>query len=155
MSTAARYRPRCAARCKSSIAAANRDRAALDSRCSLLQNKQGTSRVANVPAPYEKQSPYPGSIHRLKHAAALGQLVVLRCNYCRRSVNFLASDLASLLGPERDALDPPFPCSKCRRTDYLRVTLKLPLPGDCGAILVRRPGPVRRIQTWRTVLLGE
>lgn len=108
-----------------------------------------------MPAPYEKQSPYPGKLHRLKHAAALGQLVVLRCNHCRRSANFLASDLAVMLGPERDALEPPFPCSRCGRTDYLRVTLHLPMPGDWGSIVVRRPGPVRRIQTWRSVRLGD
>lgn len=43
------------------------------------------------------------------------------------------------------------PCShssKCGKDEYLKVTLRVPYAGDWGNLTVRRPGPVRRTQTW-------
>lgn len=85
----------------------------------------------------------------------MGQLVIVRCNLCHRSATYLATDLAQLLDPNRDALLPPFTRSKCGLDEYLQVTLRLPYDSDWGSRKVRRPGPVRRTQTWRTVKLGE
>lgn len=98
---------------------------------------------------------YPGKFHRLRDAAAIDQLIVVLCVRCRRSATYLATDLVKLLDPLRDALTPPFTCSKCGTTDSLKVALKLPDAGDWGSLTVRRPGPVRVTQTWRTVKLGD
>jgi hypothetical protein len=108
-----------------------------------------------MPSPYQKHRPYPGQTWTLARAAALGQLVVLRCGYCRRLMRFLASDLVTVLDPHRDALQPPFPCSRCGLGAYLSVKLHLPAAGDYGHLTVRRPAGVVRVQKWKTVRLGE
>jgi hypothetical protein len=81
--------------------------------------------------------------------------MVVRCNLCPRGVNYLATDLAGLLDPERDALQPPFRCSSCGKTEFIKVRLRLPRDGDWGNLEVRRPGPVRRTQTRLSVRLGD
>ncbi|ODU67782.1 MAG: hypothetical protein BGO82_07780 [Devosia sp. 67-54] len=68
----------------------------------------------------------------------------------------LAADLLALLGePSREAYAPPFPCSKCGTADHMKVSMHSPSIGDYGALVVRRPGPVIRKQTWKTVKLGD
>ena len=99
--------------------------------------------------------PYPGSSYQLQHAAANNQIVICRCIMCRRLVRYLATDLIRLFRPDRDALAPPFSCSVCGKTEYVTVKLTSALPGDYGHLSIRRPGAVRRIQTWRTVKLGD
>jgi hypothetical protein len=69
-----------------------------------------------MPEPYYKARPYPGQVYQLRHAAAAGQLVVIRCNLCRRGATYLATDLAALLGRYRDALWPPSPARGAART---------------------------------------
>jgi hypothetical protein len=109
-----------------------------------------------LPEGYISARPYPGTTYRLKDAAEANQLIVVRCVHCRRMVRYLASDLLALLGdPRRDAYAPPFACSHCKTADYLKVQMHSPMPGDYGALTVRRPGPVRHTQTWRTVKLGD
>jgi hypothetical protein len=49
----------------------------------------------------------------------------------------------------------PFPCSRCGKDEYVKVTLRPPEAGDWGNLRVRRPGPVRATQTWRWVKLGD
>lgn len=80
---------------------------------------------------------------------------MVRCNLCRRTTHFLATDLVRLLNPDRDALRPPYSCSKCRKVESIQVTLRWPEPGDYGSLQVRRPGAVRVTQTWKTVKLGD
>lgn len=88
-------------------------------------------------------------------AAKLGQLIKVRCGGCRRTVFFLASDLAELFGEDTWALKPPISCSRCQHDTWLRIDTFTPRPGDYGQMVVRRPGPVKVIQTWRTEKLGE
>jgi predicted RNA-binding Zn-ribbon protein involved in translation (DUF1610 family) len=114
-----------------------------------------TPKARNMPQPPSMQKRYPGKNHLLKHAAEWGQLVVVRCNLCRRGVTYLATDLVALLDPDRLALLPPFPCSRCGTTEFTRVTLTAPFSGDWGNLEIRRPGPLRITQTWRTVRLGD
>jgi len=91
----------------------------------------------------------------LGNAAELGQLLAVRCNLCRRTVHFLASDLLEFFDDETPALRVAFPCSRCATQQFMRVNLRLPDPGDWGNLLVRRPAEVVRIQKWRTVRLGD
>lgn len=108
-----------------------------------------------MPAPYRPHRTYPGQGWTLAQAAGAGQLVELRCRLCRRLTRFLASDLAALLDPRRDALAPPFPCSRCGCEDHVTVRLRVPAPGDWGHLVVRRPAGVVRVQKWKSVRLGE
>nr|WP_306264936.1 hypothetical protein [Pararhizobium sp. IMCC3301] len=88
-------------------------------------------------------------------AAKAGQLILVKCNLCRRAIYFLASDLVNVLNPDNTARNVPFPCSKCGKTDYINVTLRFPAMGDYGHLKLRRPDEVKHIQTWRTVTLGD
>ena len=96
-----------------------------------------------------------GKSHLLRHAAEQNQLVIVKCHLCRRSVNYLATDLVALLHPDRLALEVPFTCHRCGTREFMRVRLTSPMAGDWGHLEIRRPGPVRRIRTWRTVRLGD
>lgn len=113
------------------------------------------SEPGSMPAPPWHQSHYPGQQHLLRHAAAEGQLVFVRCTRCRRAAVYLAGDLIKILNPERPALLTPFPCSKCGKADAIRVECRVPLPGEVGTLVVRRPGPVRVTQSWRNCRLGD
>lgn len=108
-----------------------------------------------MPEGYRKERPYPGTYRKLRQAAETNQMVEVWCAPCRRLVRFLAADLVLFFDPERDVMIPPFACSRCGNYERLRVTVKQPWDGDFGALDVRRPGLVRRIQTWRTVKLGD
>lgn len=115
----------------------------------------GPNAGIDMPSPPWRQSHYPGKAHLLKHAAEQGQLVFVKCGRCRRRAVYLASDLMALLGPERDALEPPFACSRCGTPEHIRVDCRVHFSDEVGHLLIRRPGPVRRTQLWRTVKLGE
>lgn len=108
-----------------------------------------------MPHPYRPGAESYGRTYTLAEAAELGQIIVVRCTMCRRLVRFLASDLVTLLQPRRDALVPPYPCSKCGKAEYLSVKLNSPSAGDYGHLVVRRPGDVVRVQKWRSVRLGD
>lgn len=74
-----------------------------------------------------------------------GKLFVVRCNYCRRTTYFLASDLAAFYGGTT-LISTLFPrCSKCGRHDYMSVTHRFPDFDDDGALTIRRP---RQIWQW-------
>lgn len=108
-----------------------------------------------MPEGYQPARPYPGKVYRLRDAAEANQLIVVRCLGCRQSVRYLASDLTTLLDPLRPAHEPPFPCSRCGTDRDMKVRLHSPAIGDYGHLVVRRPGPVKHIQTWRSVKLGD
>ncbi len=93
-----------------------------------------------MPAPPWHQTHYPGKAHLLRHAAAEGQLVFVKCLRCQRQAVYLASDLVGLLNPDRDALDPPFPCSRCRSAEHIRVECRIAYSDEIGNLVVRRPG---------------
>lgn len=108
-----------------------------------------------MPEGYQKHHQYPGQYYRLKDAAEANQFIVVRCSTCRRLVRYLATDLVTLLTPDLPADRPPFPCSKCGGAAWMTVKVHTPAIGDYGALIVRRPGAIRNIQTWRTVRLGD
>lgn len=109
-----------------------------------------------MPESYRHERPYPGQGYTLKAAANDGLLLVVRCMRCRGpAVRFLAIDLVKFRDPYRYADEPPFACSKCGTAEFVRVKFHQPSLGDYGHLDVRRPGPVRHIQTWRTVKLGD
>lgn len=83
-----------------------------------------------MPLSYQREHRRPANpVHRLIDAAYVGQLMIVHA--------------------------PPFPCSKCGRTDYIKVSLKIPETGDYGHLIVRRPAGVKRVQKWQNVMLGD
>ena len=108
-----------------------------------------------MPSRYRGERPYPGQEYLLRHAAEANQIIVCRCNLCRKLVRYLATDLVTILHPDRDALEAPFVCSSCGKTEYIYVKLTSPQAGDVGQLVLRRPGPVRVIRSWHWVKLGD
>ena len=110
-----------------------------------------------MPQGYQKARPHPGKpLYTLGDAARDRYLVAMKCSSCRRTAYFLASDLVGLMDPKLPARDVrPFPCSRCGTDEYMSTRLRSIEQGDWGSLEVRRPGPVRHVQTWRTVKLGD
>lgn len=74
-----------------------------------------------------------------------GRIFVVRCNLCRRTTYFLASDLATYYG-DKTKINTLFQrCSKCGKHEYMHVSNRLPHFDDDGALTIRRP---RQIWQW-------
>lgn len=93
--------------------------------------------------------------YSLGQAADDGLLIVVRCVSCRKTVHFLPADLLTFFDRRRPAHQPPFECARCKTVEFIRVSLRLPEPGDYGSLLVRRPAEAVLVQKWRTVKLGD
>lgn len=81
-----------------------------------------------------------------------GRLLVVRCNLCRRTTYFLASDLANYYGGKTLLGSMFHRCSKCGKSEYLGVSHRLPDLDDDGALTIRRP---RQIWQWRDELYWQ
>lgn len=79
--------------------------------------------------------------------AGEGMMIVMRCNGCRREVRYWASDLLLVLDFFHEAHVPPWPCSRCRTIEYMKMRWVLPSAADLQAgIVVRRP--VQQVTKW-------
>lgn len=83
--------------------------------------------------------------------AADDRLMVVRCNLCRRTSYFLASDLMRVYGAKAKMHGVFEQCSKCGRFHYLHVGTRLPNADDIGKLKVRRPKLVHVQWSWREV----
>jgi hypothetical protein len=110
-----------------------------------------------MPEGYVPERPYPGKDkpYTLADAAAQEKLIKCRCGRCKRVVHYLASDLVAVKGPVREAINPPYACSKCGSAEWVRVDIVSPSPGDYGSLIVRRPSHVVTTQMWKSVKLGD
>lgn len=109
-----------------------------------------------MPQGYLPSRAHPAKpFHTIRDAAKDGQLLVQKCNLCRRTIYFLASDLVSLIDPTYPVHIPFFKCSRCETWEFIHVSVHHPSPGDYGRLIVRRPGKIVRTQKWRTVVLGD
>jgi hypothetical protein len=80
-------------------------------------------------------------------------LLSCRCDLCRRTRIYLASDLVELYGPAlyiEDLFDGR--CPACGSGNFWRVRERHAWDSDVGMLVVRRPAGVRRIQLWRDEL---
>lgn len=75
-----------------------------------------------------------------------GRIFVVRCNFCRRTTYFLASDLADYYGPKTPIHSLFNRCSKCGKSEYMSVSFRFPDLDDDGALTIRRP---RQVWQWR------
>ena len=74
-----------------------------------------------------------------------GRIFVVRCNLCRRTTYFLASDLALYYGEKTLIHDLFHRCSRCGKFEYMHVSYRAPDFDDDGALTIRRP---RQIWQW-------
>jgi hypothetical protein len=82
----------------------------------------------------------------LQDLAVDGRLLVVRCNLCRRTTYFLASDLVTYYGPQQ-LLNSLFQrCSTCGKSEYMHVGHRFPDLDDDGALTIRRP---KHIWQWK------
>lgn len=75
-----------------------------------------------------------------------GRLFVVRCNLCRRTTYFLASDLAAYYGGKTLISSLFNTCSMCGKSEYMHVGHRLSDLDDDGTLTIRRP---RQIWQWR------
>ncbi len=101
-----------------------------------------------MPVSFPPVHPYPGKYRTLGDAARDNLLIVLRCNGCHRKVNFLASDLAEVIGKTHYAHVPPFKCSRCETDEYIDVSARYLDTKERGRTIVRRPAMAGKICRW-------
>jgi hypothetical protein len=89
----------------------------------------------------------------LRQAAEDGMVVELRCNLCRRRVTYLAHDLLRVCSPDHPVHVPPFPCGRCRTTEYVSTRCRIPLLEEYGKLAIRRP--LRQVWKWGRSYLGD
>ncbi|SEN42421.1 hypothetical protein SAMN04489859_1006150 [Paracoccus alcaliphilus] len=75
-------------------------------------------------------------------------MIVMRCNGCRRQVNYWASDLVKVApNPDHQAHIPLWPCSRCRTKEYMVMRWHYPMAAELvEGLTVRRP--VRKVERW-------
>lgn len=79
-------------------------------------------------------------------------LITLRCAGCHRSVHYWPEDLIKVLGAHWPADRVPWPCSKCRTAEYLRMSWSIPSASEVAVgITVRRPVEKYTAWRWKTV----
>jgi hypothetical protein len=98
-----------------------------------------------VPARYPSANPWKNL--RMNQAAAEGMIVTMRCTACRRETHFWAADLVKVLGPNHQVHVPPWPCSRCRTTEFLSMRWAVATASMLAqGLTVRRP--VSKIEKW-------
>lgn len=109
-----------------------------------------------MPEQYRKFHRHPAKpIRTLQDAADDAQIIVVRCGLCRRSINYLATDLVQVLNPSRPVDAPPFACSRCGTADYMSVRVKTPSLADYGQLTIRRHLDIRSVSEWGNRPLGD
>lgn len=97
-----------------------------------------------MPVAHPSSNPFRNRL--MRDAAADGMLIIMRCNRCRRATHFWAADLVAVVGDLHQAHVPPWPCSRCRTTEYINVTWTIPSAEMLRGLTVRRP--VRKVERW-------
>lgn len=77
-----------------------------------------------------------------------GMLITMRCNGCRRQVNYWAADLLEVIeDPFHEAHRSPWGCAHCRTGEYMVMRWRIPAASEMAAgLTVRRP--VKKITRW-------
>lgn len=109
-----------------------------------------------MPEQYTRSHRHPFNPGRAIAAAAHdGQIITYKCNLCRRSRSFLASDLVKILPADTPVDSRPFKCSQCGLKDYIQVNISLPDIQDYGNLIIRRLVGIRAVPTWKDKKLGD
>ncbi len=82
----------------------------------------------------------------LKAAGDQGQIIVVTCDFCRVTHNYLPNDLEKLCGDvSLDRLLGKFRCDGCGKKHYLRMNLHFPHGSEVGTLKVRRLKQIRTV----------
>lgn len=112
--------------------------------------------ISNMPAARPPIRAHPAKPFRtITDAAKAGQIVEIKCNLCRRGMNFMASDLAQVIDPNHPIHIPPFACSKCKTLEYVHIDTRSPSAGDVGRLPVRKLMGQRHTWVWKSSVLGD
>lgn len=89
----------------------------------------------------------PGKHYSMADAAAHDMVISITCRPCRKTINYLATDLVKVVGPTHPVVRAPWRCRKCGAQEWLEVkwemrTAHLPKPG----LIIRRP--VGQVMRW-------
>lgn len=87
----------------------------------------------------------------LDDLAADNRLMVVRCNLCRITENYLAADLAKVMGGRQTAFNAFSRCPHCGKGQWLRVDIRLPTFLDDGKLRIRRPEK-RAVWHWQDAI---
>ena len=81
-------------------------------------------------------------------------LVRFSCTWCKRSMHYLAADLAPLF--HQDAVIGQLwgYCPRCGKSDYWREEERYANSSDVGHTVIRRPAGIRKVQLWRNEYYG-
>jgi hypothetical protein len=117
------------------------------------------SRWTNVPFSFtfDRMTNSPRS--QMNYHPRIGQsaddrlLIVCRCDLCRRTRIYLATDLVEIYHPDTFLADLfGGRCPRCESSNFWHVRQRFPSNSDVGMLKVRRPAGVKRIQLWRDEL---
>ncbi|MDR9775019.1 hypothetical protein RJJ65_20650 [Rhizobium hidalgonense] len=75
----------------------------------------------------------------LRDAADAGQLLEVKCQFCRTTYRFFPNDLLQLTtNVSLDRLACRFRCERCNRSDYMGLTVRQIWGSEYGKLTVRR-----------------
>jgi predicted nucleic-acid-binding Zn-ribbon protein len=93
----------------------------------------------------------------VRAAADQGQVLVVTCNLCRVTHNYLPADIEELCGNvSLDRLLQKFKCQGCGKKNYLQMKLHFPHGSEYGTLKVRRLKRIRtvKVPVWSDELLS-
>jgi hypothetical protein len=75
-------------------------------------------------------------------------IMTMRCNGCRRQVNYWAADLVKVVeDPFHEARTPPWGCAHCGTGEFMSMRWRIPSATELqSGLTVRRP--VRQVVRW-------
>lgn len=87
--------------------------------------------------------------------AADNRLFVVRCHLCQKTENYLASDLATVMGAHRPAHTMFGHCPHCGKSEWVNVRVRLPDFDDIGRLRIRRPKSKRVVWSWEDAVYAK
>ena len=93
-----------------------------------------------------------GRTWTLANACEFGQLVTVRCQFCRIARHYLPADLRTLLGDVGiEQVERHMRCEGCGLKDYLLVAFHIPTAQERASIRIRRLAGVHYVRKviWR------
>ena len=87
----------------------------------------------------------------LANACEVGQLVIVRCQFCRITRHYLPEDPTLLGDVELEQIEKHMRCEGCGHKDYLVVAFHIPTAAERASMRIRRLAGIRynRKVIWR------
>lgn len=91
----------------------------------------------------------------LRDAARHNQLVLLRCNLCKRGSTFLATDLVKVVDTNHPIHIPPLACSQCGQVEFVAIRIENISYKDRGRLVIRKLVGSKQVWLWQNKVLEE